>query len=295
MSNARLSEPHRLRIEQVLSDALAIEDIAPSRLHEAMRYSALAGGKRIRPGLVYASGAALEIPLLPLDRIAVAIECIHAYSLVHDDLPAMDDDDLRRGIPTAHKAFDEATAILSGDALQAFAFEWLSEPVDGLRAEHQLKLIKVLAVAAGSRGMVGGQAIDLASVGLGLEERALETMHAHKTGALINACVMMPAYCSDSVDEKQRDSLNRYANSIGLAFQVQDDILDVESDTQTLGKQQGADVAANKPTYPSILGMAGAKQKLQLLHQESLAALDDFGPEADLLRNIAQFIVQRIK
>lgn len=295
MSNARLSEPHRLRIEQVLSEALAIEDIAPSRLHEAMRYSALAGGKRIRPGLVYASGAALQIPLLPLDRIAVAIECIHAYSLVHDDLPAMDDDDLRRGIPTAHKAFDEATAILSGDALQAFAFEWLSEPIEGLSAEHQLKLIKVLSVAAGSRGMVGGQAIDLASVGLGLQEQALETMHAHKTGALINACVMMPAYCSDSVDEKQRDSLNRYANSIGLAFQVQDDILDVESDTQTLGKQQGADIAANKPTYPSILGMAGAKEKLRLLHQESLGALDDFGQEADLLRNIAQFIVQRIK
>ena len=295
MSNARLSEPHRLRIEQVLSDALALEDIAPSRLHEAMRYSALAGGKRIRPGLVYASGAALQIPMLPLDRIAVAIECIHAYSLVHDDLPAMDDDDLRRGIPTAHKAFDEATAILSGDALQAFAFEWLSEPIEGLKPEHQLKLIKVLSVAAGSRGMVGGQAIDLASVGLGLKEQALETMHAHKTGALINACVMMPAYCSDSIDDTQRDALNRYANSIGLAFQVQDDILDVESDTQTLGKQQGADIAANKPTYPSILGMAGAKEKLRLLHQESLAALDEFGPRADLLRNIAKFIVQRVK
>ena len=295
MSKARLSEPHRLRIEQVLSEALALEDITPSRLHEAMRYSALAGGKRIRPGLVYASGAALQIPLLPLDRIAVAIECIHAYSLVHDDLPAMDDDDLRRGIPTAHKAFDEATAILSGDALQAFAFEWLCEPIEGLSAEHQLKLIRVLSVAAGSRGMVGGQAIDLASVGLALKEQELETMHAHKTGALINACVMMPAYCSDSVDQKQRDSLNQYANSIGLAFQVQDDILDVESDTQTLGKQQGADIAANKPTYPSILGMAGAKEKLRLLHQESLASLDEFGPEADLLRNIAQFIVQRVK
>jgi len=295
MSDVRLSEPHRLRIEQVLSEALAIEDIAPSRLHEAMRYSALAGGKRIRPGLVYASGAALQIPLLPLDRIAVAIECIHAYSLIHDDLPAMDDDDLRRGLPTAHKAFDEATAILSGDALQAFAFEWLSEPIEGLRADQQLKLIKVLSVAAGSRGMVGGQAIDLASVGLALQEQALETMHAHKTGALISACVMMPSYCSDSVDEKQRELLQRYADAIGLAFQVQDDILDVESDTDTLGKQQGADIAANKPTYPSILGMAGAKEKLRLLHQESLAALDDFGQEADLLRNIAQFIVQRIK
>lgn len=295
MSNATLSESHRLRIEQVLSEAIPLEDIAPSRLHEAMRYSALAGGKRIRPGLVYASGAALGIPVLPLDRIAVAIECIHAYSLVHDDLPAMDDDDLRRGIPTAHKAFDEATAILSGDALQAFAFEWLSEPLEGMRAEHQLKLIKVLSSAAGSRGMVGGQAIDLASVGQPLTERQLETMHAHKTGALISACVMMPTYCDDRVDDTQRNSLQRYADAIGLAFQVQDDILDVESDTETLGKQQGADIAANKPTYPSILGMTGAKQKLQSLHQESLAALDHFGPEADLLRNIAQFIVQRVK
>lgn len=295
MTKVRLSEPHRLRIEQVLTEALSLQDIAPSRLHEAMRYSALAGGKRIRPGLVYASGAALQIPLLPLDRIAVAIECIHAYSLVHDDLPAMDDDDLRRGIPTAHKAFDEATAILSGDALQAFAFEWLSEPVEGLRADHQLKLIKVLSAAAGSRGMVGGQAIDLASVGVALSEQQLEVMHAHKTGALINACVMMPSYCNDAVSKDQREALSRYANSIGLAFQVQDDILDVESDTETLGKQQGADIAANKPTYPSILGMVGAKEKLRLLHQESLAALDGFGPEADLLRNIAQFIVQRIK
>lgn len=295
MSKAKLSEPHRLRIEQVLSEALSLEDIAPSQLHEAMRYSALAGGKRIRPGLVYASGAALNIPLLLLDRIAVAVECIHAYSLVHDDLPAMDDDDLRRGIPTAHKAFDEATAILSGDALQAFAFEWLSEPVEGLMPSQQLQLIKVLSVAAGSRGMVGGQAIDLASVGRIMNEQALERMHAHKTGALINACVVMPTYCDAQVSEKQRQAFNQYADAIGLAFQVQDDILDVESDTETLGKQQGADIAANKPTYPSILGMDGAKEKLRLLHQKSLAALDEFGPEADLLRNIAQFIVQRVK
>ncbi|PID44791.1 MAG: geranyl transferase [Proteobacteria bacterium] len=295
MNKVKLSEPHRLRIEQVLSEALPLQDIAPSRLHEAMRYSALAGGKRIRPRLVYASGAALQIPLLPLDRIAVAVECIHAYSLVHDDLPAMDDDDLRRGIPTAHKAFGEATAILSGDALQAFAFEWLSEPIDGVTPEQQLRLIHMLSVAAGSQGMVGGQAIDLASVGLGLAEQQLEVMHARKTGALINASVLMPAYCSNQVSDKQRESLNQYANAIGLAFQVQDDILDVESDTETLGKQQGADMAANKPTYPSILGMAGAKEKLHLLHQKSLAALDEFGSEADLLRDIAQFIVQRIK
>jgi geranylgeranyl pyrophosphate synthase len=282
-------------LEQLLADALSIEDVSPSRLHEAMRYSALAGGKRIRPTLVYASGEALGVPIAALDRIAVAVECIHAYSLVHDDLPAMDDDDLRRGIPTAHKAFDEATAILSGDALQAFAFEWLSEPIEGISAQSQLRLIQGLSAAAGSRGMVGGQAIDLASVGQQLTEKQLEVMHAHKTGALIDACILLPSYCSELVTEQQRDSLTRYATAIGLAFQVQDDILDVESDTATLGKQQGADIAANKPTYPSILGMDGAKQKLRELHQEAFSALDMFGSEADLLRDIARFIVQRIK
>lgn len=295
MTSLHLSEAHRVRLEQVLSEALPLQEVGSSKLHEAMRYSALAGGKRIRPSLVYASGQALGISMPALDRIAVAIECIHAYSLVHDDLPAMDDDDLRRGLPTAHKAFDEATAILSGDALQAYAFDWLSEPIEGVKAEQQLKLIKVLSVASGSHGMVGGQAIDLASVGVSLTEKQLEVMHAHKTGALINASVMMPSYCSDHVSDAQRASLNSYANAIGLAFQVQDDILDIESDTETLGKQQGSDLAANKPTYPSILGMAGAKQKLELLHDEALTALSGFGSEADLLRNIARFIVKRIK
>lgn len=295
MTSVQLSDSYRLRLEQLLADALSIDDVALSRLHEAMRYSALAGGKRIRPILVYASGEALKTPIAALDRIAVAVECVHAYSLVHDDLPAMDDDDLRRGIPTAHKAFDEATAILSGDALQAFAFEWLSEPIEGISASSQLRLIQGLSAAAGSRGMVGGQAIDLASVGQQLTEQQLEVMHAHKTGALINACVLLPSYCTETVTEQQRDSLTRYAAAIGLAFQVQDDILDVESDTATLGKQQGADIAANKPTYPSILGMDGAKQKLRELHQDAFGALDVFGSEADLLRDIARFIVQRIK
>lgn len=295
MTSVQLSDSYRLRLEQLLADALSIDDVAPSRLHEVMRYSALAGGKRIRPILVYASGEALKTPIAALDRIAVAVECVHAYSLVHDDLPAMDDDDLRRGIPTAHKAFDEATAILAGDALQAFAFEWLSEPIEGISASSQLRLIQGLSAAAGSRGMVGGQAIDLASVGQQLTEQQLEVMHAHKTGALINACVLLPSYCTETVTEQQRDSLTRYAAAIGLAFQVQDDILDVESDTATLGKQQGADIAANKPTYPSILGMDGAKQKLRELHQDAFGALDVFGSEADLLRDIARFIVQRIK
>lgn len=295
MSSLQLPEMYRLRIERVLEDILPRDDISPSRLHEAMRYSALAGGKRIRPSLVYASGQALRIPLPVLDRISASIECIHAYSLVHDDLPAMDDDDLRRGIPTAHKAYDEATAILSGDALQALAFQLIGEPIVGVAPQNQLKLVRLLATAAGSQGMVGGQAIDLSSVGKVLTESQLEVMHSHKTGALINACVIMPSYCDDSVTENQREALTRYANAVGLAFQVQDDILDVESDTETLGKQQGADIAANKPTYPALLGMSGAKQKLEMLYQEATSALEEFGAGAELLQNIAQYIVKRNK
>ena len=295
MSNLQLPEKYRVRIERVLDEVLPKGDISPSRLHEAMRYSALAGGKRIRPGLVYASGEALDIPLEVLDRIAAAIECVHAYSLVHDDLPAMDDDDLRRGVPTAHKAYDEATAILSGDALQALAFEIISQPINGLAPNNQLKLIGLLATASGSQGMVGGQAIDLASVGKSLTEKQLERMHTHKTGAVIHACIIMPTYCDEGVTEVQREALARYAKAIGLAFQIQDDILDVESDTQTLGKQQGADIAANKPTYPALLGMSGAKQKLDTLYQEAMFALEGFGANAELLHNIAQYIVNRNK
>lgn len=295
MSSLHLPEKYRIRIERILDDVLPKDDISPSKLHEAMRYSALAGGKRIRPGLVYASGQALDVSLGALDKIAAAIECIHAYSLVHDDLPAMDDDDLRRGKPTAHIAYDEATAILSGDALQALAFDVVSEPIAGVSPQNQLKLVQLLASAAGSHGMAGGQAIDLASVGSNLTENQLEVMHSHKTGALIIACVVMPSYCSDSVTERQRSALTRYAKSVGLAFQVQDDILDVESDTETLGKQQGADIAANKPTYPALLGMSGAKRKLNTLYEEAQSALDEFGPNTELLHNIAQYIVNRNK
>jgi len=295
MTSLTLPDSYRVRIERVLEEVLPKDELSTSRLHEAMRYSTLAGGKRIRPGLVYATGQALGTPLATLDRIGAAIECIHAYSLVHDDLPAMDDDDLRRGIPTAHKAYDEATAILSGDALQALAFEIISEPMVDVLASNQLKLVRLLSVAAGSQGMVGGQAIDLAAVGKRLTEAQLALMHTHKTGALIKACVVMPTYCDDSTTDAQRDALVRYAEAVGLAFQVQDDILDVESDTKTLGKQQGADVAANKPTYPALLGMSGAKQKLQALHQEAVSALGEFGENAALLHNIAQYIVKRDK
>lgn len=295
MSSLQLPEIYRVRIERVLGDVLPKGDISPSRLHAAMRYSALAGGKRIRPGLVYASGQALNVPLVALDRIAAAIECIHAYSLVHDDLPAMDDDDLRRGKPTAHNAYDEATAILSGDALQALAFDIISEPIDGVAPKNQLKLVRLLADAAGSHGMAGGQAIDLASVGKRLTEQQLEVMHSHKTGALITACVVMPSYCDDNVTEVQREALTRYAKAVGLAFQVQDDILDVESDTETLGKQQGADVAANKPTYPAVLGMSGAKYKLKALYAEAEFALEAVGSNTEMLHNIAKYIVNRNK
>jgi len=295
MSSLKLPEIYRARIERVLEEVLPKVGISPSRLHDAMRYSVLAEGKRIRPGLVYASGQALKIPLSSLDLIAASVECIHAYSLVHDDLPAMDDDDLRRGIPTAHKAYDEATAILSGDALQALAFEIISEPMDGVTAQNQLRLVKQLAIASGSMGMVGGQAIDLASVGKSLTEQQLAVMHSHKTGALINACVVMPTYCDDRVTQTQREALSRYAKAVGLAFQVQDDILDVEGETEILGKQQGADIAANKPTYPALLGMLGAKQQLQSLYEEAMFALEGFGADAELLHNIAQYIVNRNK
>ena len=283
------------RINLFLEKQLAQLVINDNKLHQAMSYGLLIGGKRIRPYLVYITGEALGVNLDDLDGIAGALECIHAYSLLHDDLPAMDDDDLRRGKPTAHKAYDEATAILSGDALQALAFDIISEPIAGVTPRNQLKLVQLLASAAGSQGMAGGQAIDLAAVGSDLTEKQLEVMHSHKTGALIIACVVMPSYCNDSITERQRAALTRYAKSVGLAFQVQDDILDVESDTETLGKQQGADIAANKPTYPALLGMSGAKQKLHILYEEAESALEEFGSNTELLHNIAQYIVNRNK
>lgn len=292
---------YQQRIESVLEDFLPVRQVAKSQLHEAMRYSALDGGKRIRPLLVYATGEALNVSADILDIPAAAVELIHAYSLVHDDLPSMDDDDLRRGKATAHLAFDEATAILSGDALQSLAFEILSRPQDGICAENQLKIINILSTAAGMHGMVQGQAIDLASVGMQLDEARLEDMHHHKTGALISASVQMATYCdkaeeatSNNGKDLKRENLSQYAEAIGLAFQVHDDILDVESDTETLGKQQGADIAAGKPTYPSIIGLQAAKEKALHLHQCALNALSGFGQEADLLREIAGFIIKRL-
>ena len=289
-------ELYQARVEQVLESALPIQ--SPEYLSEAIRYSILGGGKRIRAILVYATGEELKTKMETLDSAAAAIEMLHAYSLVHDDLPCMDDDDLRRGKPTTHIAFNEATAVLAGDALQTSAFELLSKPIDSICAENQLKILNILAKASGVNGMVKGQAIDLAAVGQTISEAELEEMHLNKTGALIKASVLMASYCNNITDsseaDAQREKLADYAMAIGLAFQVQDDILDIQSDTQTLGKQQGADIAAGKPTYPSIIGMDAAKKKLFNLHEKALHSLKEFGHEADLLREIADFIVKRI-
>jgi len=286
---------YRSRIEKKLNNSLPDSMTEPSLLHQAMRYSVLGGGKRIRPLLVYAAGECLQIQKTTLDAPAVAIELLHAYSLVHDDLPSMDDDDLRRGKATTHIAFDEAIAILTGDALQTLAFGVLSSPLPHISLKNQLNIINILSKTAGSVGMVGGQVIDLSSSGKILSEKQLENMHLHKTGALIRASVMMGATCSERLTQQQKNALEKYALCIGLAFQVRDDILDIESDTKTLGKQQGADIAANKATYPAILGMVAAKQKVVRLYKSSYNALSCFGEEADLLRHIADYIVKRIQ
>ncbi len=287
---------YQRRIEKVLDSVLPEGKLNPQHLHKAMRYSVLDGGKRVRPLLVYAAGEALGVDCKVLDIPAAAIELIHVYSLIHDDLPSMDDDDLRRGKPTCHKAFDEATAILAGDALQALSSHLLahSSTLD-VSTKQRLKLIEILTHASGSRGMAGGQAIDLESTGRMLSRPELENMHIHKTGALIRSCVLMAIECSDHCSEEQRNQLDHFSKCVGLAFQVRDDILDIESDTETLGKTQGADVASNKATYPAILGMENARQKAIDLHTEAISQLDSFGESADKLRNIADFIINRIR
>ena len=289
-----LLSDYQQRVNQTLENWLPSADLNPASLHQAMRYSVLGSGKRVRPILVYATASALNIPLQKVDGIAAAVEIIHAYSLIHDDLPAMDDDDLRRGRPTCHKQFDEATAILAGDALQALAFYILShDPEMTENTSNRLKMIEKLALFSGSRGMAGGQAIDLASVGKSLNLEQLETMHIHKTGALIRTCIHMAALSADQIDEQQMEALDRYAKKIGLSFQVQDDILDVISDTQTLGKPQGSDASLDKPTFPSILGLQMAQDKARDLHLQALEAIEDFGCEADILRAISHWFVAR--
>ena len=282
------------RVERALEDRLPGGQLLPQKLHQAMRYSALDGGKRMRPMLTYCTGKTLGIAPEALDGPACAVEFIHVYSLIHDDLPAMDDDDLRRGKATCHVAFDEATAILAGDALQTLAFEILAhDPSIAVTAEGRLKMIVALAKASGSQGMVGGQAIDLQAVGTKLNLPELENMHIHKTGALIRASVTMATLAKVDIDPVVATKLDHYAKCIGLSFQVKDDILDEESDTATLGKTQGKDKDNDKPTYPALLGLAGAKQKAQELHEKALDSLSIFGKEADLLRDLSLYIIQR--
>ena len=286
---------YQTRVDKALDHWLPQPDGPEAHLQEAMRYSVIGGGgKRVRPILVYAAGEAQGIPLDQLDSLACAVEIIHAYSLIHDDLPAMDDDDLRRGRPTCHKAYDEATAILAGDALQALAFDILARDAQMCCSDKtRIEMIHLLATASGSIGMAGGQAIDLAAVGKQLSLEELENMHRLKTGALIRASVLLGAMCSEKTTAETLRKLDTYAHCVGLAFQIHDDILDVVADTETLGKPQGSDKAQNKPTYPSLLGLDGARERAMALHQQAIEALDIFTDSADTLRQLSAYIVER--
>ncbi|WP_104205125.1 (2E,6E)-farnesyl diphosphate synthase [Billgrantia saliphila] len=279
----------RTRVDACLAHLFDARQASAVRLESAMRHGLLVGGKRLRPVLVYLAGRALGAADEALDAPAAAVELIHAYSLVHDDLPAMDDDDLRRGQPTVHRAYDEATAILAGDALQTLAFEVLA------RAAHPRlpALMLTLAVAAGRDGMVGGQALDLAAVGGHPDVEALATMHAHKTGALIRAAIRMGALTAVDEHDPRVVALDRYAEALGLAFQIHDDVLDVTGDTQTLGKISGADAARDKPTYPALLGLDGARARAHELIEEALAALDPLGEAGLPLAELARYMIER--
>ena len=282
------------RIERVLDEALALPDPGTARLREAMRYSVLGAGKRLRPTLVYLTGESFGAPLERLDAPAAAVELIHVYSLVHDDLPAMDDDDLRRGRPTCHRAYDEATAILVGDALQALAFAVLAHaPMDGTTPGARLEMIRVLSRAIGTGGMAGGQAVDLEAVGRTLEVAAIENMHRRKTGALIQASVLLGALAAGVGTGPELAALGRFGAEIGLAFQIQDDILDVEGDPKVLGKSTGADAAHAKPTYPSTAGLDASRQRARELRDAAIAALEPIGARAGVLAELAEFVVSR--
>ena len=289
-----LLDQYQQRVNRALDHWLPSDSVNPVELHKAMRYSVLASGKRVRPVLIYATASTLGIKLQTVDGAAAAVEIIHAYSLIHDDLPAMDDDDLRRGRPTCHIEFDEATAILAGDALQALAFYILSHDKQMTpNCSARLKMVEQLSLFSGSRGMAGGQAIDLASVGELLNIAELETMHIHKTGALIRTCIQMAALSAENLSDEKFNALDCYAKAIGLSFQVQDDILDVTGNTETLGKPQGSDIKHNKPTFPSIIGLQASREKAQELHAKALQSLSIFGEEADILRYISAWFVER--
>ena len=287
-------EAWRQRMEGALAARLPAATAIPARLHEAMRYSVLGGGKRIRPALLFATAKTLGLAENEVEAAACAIEFIHVYSLVHDDLPAMDDDDLRRGRPTCHKAFDEATAVLVGDALQPLAFQLLArDPSLPASATVRLRLVDVLCEASGTFGMVGGQAIDLAQEGQHPSIEQVEDMHARKTGALIRASVLLAAECVPSLDRKLYAALNDFATAIGLAFQIQDDLLDVLGDVSTLGKATGADRERDKPTHPTIIGIEASQERVNLLHGQAMRALEDFGERAAPLRSLANWLLSR--
>ena len=281
------------RAEGVLEANMPLPTIAPMHLHEAMRYSTLGGGKRVRALLAYAAGEFCGADIEKIDIPAAAVEIIHAFSLVHDDLPCMDNDDLRRGKPSTHKQYGDAMALLVGDALQSLAFQLISQDKLLKNATQKLQMLHILSLASGSRGMAGGQAIDLVSMGIPLSRTELEYMHIQKTGALIRAAALLGAYSSDTPNEDKLKAVDHFAKSIGLAFQVVDDILDAQADTQTLGKTAGKDAVQNKSTYVTILGLFAAKELAKELHANAMAALSFFGREADLLRQLANFITQR--
>lgn len=285
---------YQSRVEKVLDTILPLENESPNRLYAAMRYAVLGGGKRIRPLLVYFTGEMLSVDQHYLDSAAAAIEMIHVYSLIHDDLPAMDNDDLRRNKPTVHKAFDEAIAILAGDGLQALAFEVLAN----LTYPHeqifqQPKAIALLAKAAGPKGMVAGQVLDMEGEGKQLNSSQIETMFLLKTGMLLRAAVMLPLYGDQKIDKNAIATLDHFAQSIGLAFQIWDDILDIEGQTEVLGKPQGSDLKKEKSSYPSSVGMEKAKLRVEELYQQAINSLAPFGKKANGLKFIANYIVKR--
>jgi geranylgeranyl pyrophosphate synthase len=287
-------ESWRTRMEAALAARLPAANVVPTRLHEAMRYSVLGGGKRIRPALLFATARTLGLTEDQVEAAACAIELVHVYSLVHDDLPAMDDDDLRRGRPTCHKAFDEATAVLVGDALQPLAFQLLArDPALPASPAIRLRLVDILSEASGTFGMAGGQAIDLAAEGRQLDIAQVEDMHARKTGAIIRASVLMAAACVPDLDTAAYSALNDFATAIGLAFQIQDDLLDVLGDVSTLGKATGADRERDKPTHPAIIGIEASQERVHLLHGQALSALEMFGSRAEPLRSLANWLLSR--
>lgn len=285
---------YQARIQTVLENSLSNTDV-PERLRLAMRYSTLSGGKRFRALLVYAAGTAVGAPLEKLDSVAAALECIHAYSLIHDDLPAMDNDDLRRGLATNHIKFDEATAILAGDALQTLAFELIAADSSRLSHLQSRQICLKLAQSSGQTGMVGGQILDIQATEKQLDRTSLENIHRRKTGALINCAAICGALCADHATEAQFSALNDYANNLGLAFQVVDDILDIESSTEELGKPSGSDVEMGKSTYPALIGLQESKNLATILYKESMVSIAAIGDNTLLLEDLAKLVVNRTK